>query len=108
MENRLDYPLKLQHQDFKTRQLKIFLPQYWRRRLRLKCIKGVVLLGEANDPDPEVDNALDDYLHLFAYQDMVVVDQGDDGVRGLLDGLDQIGVEIKFGVVEPGQFDHSD
>jgi len=62
--------------------------------------------GTADDPRLESDDPVRDGPEPLADQKMVAVGEGNDRVGCFLDALDQIGIEIEFAPVEPGQLDH--
>ena len=47
-----------------------------------------------------------DYPCIFQHQEMVAVNQSDNGIRRLFHAFDMIRIDIKYGFVESGQFYH--
>lgn len=73
---------------------------------RSVALGGHVTSGLADNPDTIINDLVNNLFRFFAHKNVITVDQRDNRVRSLLYTLDQIGVQVKFRMVDPGQFDH--
>ena len=65
-----------------------------------------LLLGLMQNAHSVGDDLIDNFFHFFPHQIMIVIDQGNNRIGCLLKSFDEIRIQIQFGAVESGQFDH--
>ena len=71
------------------------------------CIRACKLSGLVDNPDSIANYLINDFFCFFPNKIVVVIHEADNGIRGFFDTLNQIWIEIKCGIIQPGQFDHS-
>lgn len=69
--------------------------------------EGYILSRLMDDPDTKIDYLIDNLLRFFTNKNMITIYQCNNRVRGLFYPLDQIRIQVKFRMVDPGQLDHA-